>query len=276
MKTFIDKKVLVTGAGSGIGRATAQALAKRGAYLYLCDIKQQGLDETLALIQGHGAQGSTHVCDVSDADEVKALAQTIHSDIAALDILVNNAGIGSAGRFVETSLDTWNKVVDVNLLGVVHGCHCFIPSMLTAKNGGHIVNLASAAAFVAPKDMPIYAATKFAVLGFSESLRADLHRDNIGVSAICPGIINTNIVRDTVYEGALGTGDTFKNDVIDMYQRRNYTPERVAIAILKAIEKNRAVQPVSPEAWLMHYGKRMFPGIMARLNRRDLPLGENR
>jgi len=272
MTSFQGKRVLITGAGSGIGRATAQAFAKQSATLFLCDINEAGLEETRTQLLESGAQVTTFHCNVADAESVAIMADAIHQDIPGLDILIINAGSGSEGRFVETSLDTWNKVIDVNVKGVVHGCHHFVPQMIAAKNGGHVVNLASAAAYVAPKDMPIYATTKFAVLGFSESLRADLHKENINVSAICPGIINTNIVKNTLYEGELGSTETFKKDAVAFYARRNYGPERVAEAIIRAIEKQRAVQPVSPEAWLLYYAKRLMPKLVDIFNRRDLDL----
>ena len=270
MKNFSNKEVLITGAASGIGRATAIAFAKQGAHLWICDISASGLEETAREIKQYGNNCHNLICDVSDPKAVQDMADSVHNSIPALDILINNAGIGSAGRFLDASLETWHKVMDINLMGVVHGCQAFLPKMVERGQAAHVVNTASAAAFVAAPDMPVYAASKFAVLGLSESLRADMAQHGIGVSAICPGIINTNIVSKTIMEGAMGDGET-QNKIVDFYQKRNYSPDQVAQAILKAVRKNTAVQPVSPEAWGLYMGKRLAPKLVQRLSQAKLP-----
>jgi len=270
MKQFKDKEILITGAGSGIGRATALAFAAVGARLWLSDINDDGNAETARLAQAQGATVRTLQCNVADAESVAAMAATVHAEIEALDILMNNAGIGSAGRFLDTTLDTWRRVMDINLMGVVHGCHAFLPNMVARGQGGHIINTASAAAFIAAPDMPIYAASKFAVRGFTEALRGDMAKHNIGVTAICPGIINTPIVANSIMEGQMNDAERHRK-VVQFYQKRNYTPEQVAGVVLEAVRKNVAVQPVSPEAWGMYYAKRFIPGIIGKLSERDLP-----
>ncbi|MGJ8669566.1 MAG: SDR family NAD(P)-dependent oxidoreductase [Oceanococcus sp.] len=270
MKAFAEKEILITGAGSGIGQATAIAFAKKGARLWLSDINASGLKNTTQQIEQLGGMSRSVICDVADPASVQAMADQVHADVPALDVLVNNAGIGSAGRFLDTSLDTWHKVMDINLMGVVHGCHAFLPKMVERNRPAHVVNTASAAAFVAAPDMPIYAASKFAVLGFSESLRADMAQHGIGVTAICPGIINTGIVASTIMEGQMGEGET-QDKIVEFYKKRNYGPEQVAAAILKAVRNNVAVQPVSPEAWGMYMAKRLAPNIVQRLSQRELP-----
>lgn len=270
MKSFKNKQVLVTGAASGIGRETALAFAKQGAALWLSDLNHEGLEAVAQAIQEQGATAHVVPFDVANAEAVMEAAAKVHEQIDALDILVNNAGIGSAGRFLDASLQTWKKVMDINLMGVVHGCQAFLPAMVKRGQGGHVVNTASAAAFLAAPDMPVYAASKFAVLGLSESLRADMAQHKIGVSAICPGIINTDIVRTSIMEGAMAEGDT-PNKVVQFYQKRNYTPAQVAQAVLKAVRRNVAVQPVSPEAWGIYWSKRFLPGLVGQLSRRELP-----
>jgi len=270
MKSFADKEILITGAGSGIGQAIAVAFAQQGGRLWLADVNAAGLEETARQVKSAGAVCRCIECDVADMAAVQAMADQVHGEVEALDILVNNAGIGSAGRFLDASLNTWRKVLDVNLMGVVHGCQAFLPAMVKRGQPAHVVNTASAAAFVAAPDMPVYATSKFAVLGLSESLRADMAEHNIGVSAICPGIINTEIVKTTIMEGAMGEGDT-RDKVVKFYQKRNYTAQQVAATVLKAVKNNVAVQPVSPEAWGMYLVKRALPGAMQRLSRRPLP-----
>lgn len=265
------KKILVTGAGSGIGREIALAFASGGAYLILADVNEMGMQETGKLIAAAGGQCESHIANVASRNDMQALADKVGAKHGALDVLVNNAGIGSAGHFLDTSLDTWDKVIDVNVKGVVHGCHYFLPAMVAAGKGGSVVNLASMAAFLAPREMSIYAASKFAVLGFSESLRSEMAEHKIHVAAICPGVINTPIVQNTIMEGAAArTG--LRDKAQKMYQRRNYSPEKVAKAVVKAVLHKKSVVPVSPEAWVGYYGKRFVPSLMERLGRFELPL----
>jgi len=202
---------------------------------------------------------------------MQALAEQVHGEIPAVDVLVNNAGIGAAGDFVDTSLATWRRVLDINLMGVIHGCHYFLPAMTERGEGGHVVNLASAAAFAAMPQMSAYATSKFAVLGFTESLRAEMAQHDIGVSAICPGIVNTPIVANTVYEGSMGADASVRERIVNFYHKRNYTPEQVAKAILAAVRSNTALKPVSPESWALYYARRLVPGIMGRAAQRGTP-----
>ncbi|MCP5162298.1 MAG: SDR family NAD(P)-dependent oxidoreductase [Hahellaceae bacterium] len=274
MSKMKNKVVLITGAGSGIGRETAIVFAQQGAHIVMVDRDQAGMEGTGRLVAEAGSDSEAHLCDVSSREAMRALADEVHRRHQALDVLINNAGIGSAGRFLETNLDTWEKVLDVNVLGVVHGCHFFAPRMVATRNGGSIVNIASAAAFAAAKEMPIYAASKFAVFGFTESLRADLSEYGIHVATICPGLINTPIVKNTLFEGAMAAGGKARDKAMALYQRRNYPPEKVAQAIFKAVVKRKSVVPVSPEAWALYYAKRFVPSIMEQLGKMDAPVAK--
>lgn len=272
-KSLDNKVALVTGAGSGIGCEIAVLFAAQGAHVILSDINETGMQDTGRRIKQAGGECETHIADVSKRSDMKKLASAVREKHGALDILVNNAGIASAGRFVDTALDTWDKVLDINVKGVVHGCHYFLPDMIERGHGGHVVNLASMAAFVAPREMSIYAASKFAVLGFSESLRCEMATHDIHVAAICPGVINTPIIANTVVEGQVAERG-LQEKAIDFYQKRNYPPQKVAQAVLKAVLKNKSVVPVSPEAWLSYYAKRLLPGVMERLGRLENPLAK--
>ncbi|MCG8312407.1 MAG: SDR family NAD(P)-dependent oxidoreductase [Pseudomonadales bacterium] len=271
-----NKKVLITGAGSGIGKQTALAFAQRGAHLILSDISQAGLDSTASEIQNLGSQCETHLCDVGDREAMAAFADKVHSQHSAVDVLINNAGIGSAGKFLDCKLETWDKVFNINLMGVVHGCYFFAPNMVAANNKGSIINIASAAAFTASKEMPIYASSKFAVFGFTESLRAEMHDHDIHVAAICPGIINTDIVKNTVYETGgnekENVAESMRQNVMSLYEKRNYPPEKVAEAIVNAVSRKKSVVPVSPEAWALYLGKRFVPGVMEKIGHYDAPI----
>jgi len=269
---FDGKTVLVTGAASGIGRETAFAFAERGARLVLVDVDAAGLARTALLCQKLGVEADAHVADVSSADAMKELADRVHRKVAALDVLVNNAGVGVAGSFVGTDLATWKWALGINVMGVVHGCHFFLPKMIERGTGGSVVNVASAAGLAAPKRMSVYAATKFAVVGLSEVLRAELRPHGISVATICPGIINTPITRTTRLSGDLSGDATFNQRAAAVYRKRNYGPERVAVAIVDAVEKRRGLTPVAPEAWAMYYGKRFVPRLMDALMARDAPV----
>ncbi len=267
MNNFKDKLVLITGAGSGIGRATAQAFAQEGARVLAVDIGERGAAETKSLVESAGGRCDTYVADVGDEAAMQKLADIVHQQHGALDVLVNNAGIGAAGRFLDTTVETWDRVLRINVKGVMLGCRAFLPPMIK-RGSGHVVNLASMAGYFAPPDMPIYVASKFAVLGFSESLRADMKDKGIGVSAICPGVVNTNIVGTSTVEGAAAA---WQGAAVDFYKQRNYMPSGVARAILRAVKHNVAVMPVTPEAWIMYYLKRCLPGLARILAAQPLP-----
>ncbi len=194
-----DKVVVVTGAGSGIGRATALAFAREGARIAACDVDQGRLD-TLATELGDRALIVRKV-DVSDRAQMSALADAVHAAVPAADVVVNNAGVAVGGTFLDTSLDDWDWLLGVNLRGVIHGCHFFARKMVERRTG-HIVNLSSILGIFPAPNVTAYVASKFAVLGLSQSLRAEL-APHIGVTAICPGMIDTAIVSDGRMTGGL-------------------------------------------------------------------------
>jgi NAD(P)-dependent dehydrogenase (short-subunit alcohol dehydrogenase family) len=261
--SFADKAVLVTGAASGIGRATALAFASRGARLFLCDVNQAGLDETLSLARQHGKPVRADRVDVSSRAAFGEYAEQVHREVKALDVLVNNAGVGVNGTFLDTTLEDWDYIIGVNLWGVVFGCHFFVPPMVQRGAGGHVVNIASAAAIAAPEDMAAYAATKCGVVGLSEALQSELAGHRIGVSVVCPGMVNTAITGATRYRGERALRD--KDKIAQAFRKRNYGPEKVAEAIVSAVGKNRAFVPVGPEAWVLYALKRMSPALASRL-----------
>ena len=265
MGDLTGQTALVTGAGSGIGRATALALAAAGVRLVLCDREAVTLAETRTLLPDPAACLFIHVADVADRTAMAALAAAVHDRVPALDILVNNAGVGLTGGILHTTLDDWDWVLRINLGGVIHGCHFFLPAMIQAGRG-HVVNVSSALGYWAAPQMLGYATSKFAVIGLSESLRAELAPLGIGVSVICPGLIDTRILAGTRLRGD-GDPEATRAHVSTLYRQRRFPPERVAAAILTAIRRNRAVVPVSPEAWLLYYLKRFLPGLSGPLGR---------
>jgi NAD(P)-dependent dehydrogenase (short-subunit alcohol dehydrogenase family) len=261
MPPFRDSAVLITGAASGIGRATAAAFARQGAHLYLCDLDERRLAEVRAEL-GAAVVLAERV-DVADREQMARFAAAVHAEVPAVDVLVNNAGVAFAGRFLETSLDDFDWVMGVNLRGVVHGCHFFAPPMVRSRRG-QIVNVSSVLGFWGAPQVSAYVASKFAVLGFSQSLRTELARHDVGVTAICPGMIATSIV-DSGRFGAQAQGR--RERVARLFQRRGAAPELVAAAIVAAAARNPAVRPVALDSWLMYAMTRIAPGVRERVGR---------
>lgn len=264
---WADRLVVVTGAGSGIGRATAAAFAARGAEIVVADRDLATAQETVALI----ARGSAYQVDVSDGPAMEEFAKRVAVEHGVPDLVVNNAGIGMAGSFADTTLADWQRIVDVNLWGVIHGCRQFAPLLREHGEGGHIVNVASAAAFLPQRTLSAYATTKSAVLTLSECLRAELADDGIGVTALCPGFVHTNITATTRF---VGTDDATQQRrataATAAYAKRNYTPDRVAEAVVRAVERDLALAPVTPEAHVGLAMSRLTPGLLRAVARRDL------
>jgi NAD(P)-dependent dehydrogenase (short-subunit alcohol dehydrogenase family) len=267
VKSLAGKTALVTGAASGIGKETALAFARRGADLVVCDVDEAGLAATAEAIRGLGRSVQAERVDVADASQMEAFAEKVHARIPAVDLLMNNAGVAIGGPFLATSLTDWDWIIGINLRGVVHGCHFFIPPMVQRNQGGHVVNVSSAAGYSASSALAAYNATKFAVLGLSEALWDELEPHGIGVTAICPGIIDTPITRSARLVGEMRRPGQ-REQMVSAYQRRGYGPERVARNILRAVQHDRLVAPISPEAWAMYYLKRFTPGLLRRLLRR--------
>ncbi|MET7714047.1 SDR family oxidoreductase [Streptomyces sp. NPDC005407] len=271
---FGGQLVLVTGAASGIGRATAFAFAEAGARIVAVDRDAEGAARTAEmsrLIGAPGAWGET--VDVSDEQAMEKLAGKVADEYGVVDVLVNNAGIGLAGTFLQTSAEDWKKVLDVNLWGVIHGCRLFGRQMAARGQGGHIVNTASAAAYLPSKTLPAYSTSKAAVLMLSECLRAELAGQGIGVSAICPGFVNTSITSTARFAGVDAVEEKRRQrKSARLYGLRNYPPEKVADAILRAVVKNQAVVPVTPEARGAHFMSRFMPRTLRAIARLEPPL----
>lgn len=270
MKKFNGKIAVVTGAGSGIGRATALALAGEGALVVVTDMNSETAGETVKMIIDKGQQARFFMLDVTDIDQIRRLSVQVEDTIGTPSVLVNNAGIGVASYFMDTSLESWEQVIAINLMGVVHCCRAFVPGMVASGAPGHIVNIASMLGYTQARGVSAYCATKFGVLGFSECLRAELCDHGIGVSAICPGMIRTNIINTSVLESSDDDIEEKRDAIVNLFEKRNYPPEGVARAIIKAIRKNRAVVPVATEAWLTYYAKRWAPWLVRSLARKDV------
>jgi NAD(P)-dependent dehydrogenase (short-subunit alcohol dehydrogenase family)/pimeloyl-ACP methyl ester carboxylesterase len=258
--------VVITGGGSGIGRATAVAFARTGAKVVVSDVDLAAAEETAGMAGGHAYQ-----VDVRSEEAVRAWARQVADEHGVPDVVVNNAGIGHSGSFLSTSTQQWQRVLDVNLWGVVHGCRAFGELMVERGEGGHIVNLSSAAAYVPSKILSAYATSKAAVLMLSDCLRAELAPHAIGVSAICPGLVNTNITATATFSGVSAEEQSRKRARASrLYARRGFGPEVVADEIVRAVRANRPVVPVTVEAKAARLASRVAPGLLRAFAKLDI------
>lgn len=271
---FGGQLVLVTGAASGIGKATARAFAEAGARVIAVDRDAGGAAATAELARRIGApEAWPETVDVSDRAAMEELAARTLDGHGVPDVVVNNAGVGLAGSFLDTTPEDWKQVLDVNLWGVIHGCRLYGRQLVERGEGGHIVNTASAAAFLPSRVLPAYSTSKAAVLMLSECLRAELAPHGIGVTAICPGLVNTAITGSARHAGV---GDKEQERrrarTARLYRLRNYPPEKVARAVVKAVLRDSAVVPVTPEARGARLLSRLSPGALRALARVDPPI----
>jgi NAD(P)-dependent dehydrogenase (short-subunit alcohol dehydrogenase family) len=238
------KTAVVTGAGSGIGAATARLLARHGAKVHVADLNA-GAASAVAREIGGGA--TDHAVDVSRPEEVEALAKAVFDDGGRVDILHNNAGIGHGGDLEQTTFEDWQRVIGVNLLGVAYGVQAFAPRMLEQGHPATIVNTASMAGLMPIARMAPYCASKFGVVGMSESLDAELRGRGIRVVAVCPGIIRTPIIREGILRGQLGAD---QEKIVAFYDKRGVSPDTVAADVLSAIARPRLIV-VSPPSQVL-------------------------
>jgi 2-hydroxycyclohexanecarboxyl-CoA dehydrogenase len=251
---------LVTGAGSGIGRATALALAAEGATVLCTDLDEASAEKTAAecavLAPTGGARHQAYRLDVANRAEVDAAAALIEHQHGPLTVQVNNAGVGMTGAFSDMTAEDWSFIRSINLDGVVNCCSAFTPPMLNAGRG-QVVNVASGLAYVTTGAVSAYGTTKAAVLQLSQCLRAEWSAKGVGVTAICPGFINTPIAHSARFTG--GVEDPVARQKLVKGFARAHPPEKVAAAIINAIATNRALVPVGFESVLGWYAHRLTP-----------------
>jgi NAD(P)-dependent dehydrogenase (short-subunit alcohol dehydrogenase family)/pimeloyl-ACP methyl ester carboxylesterase len=260
---FGGNLVVVTGAGSGIGRSVCLAFAANGAEVITADIDLGTAERTCELIGARGGAAHPYQLDVTSPADMERFAAWVRDTHGVPDIVVNNAGIAIAGSFLKHTEADWQRITDVNLLAVARGCRVFGAQMAERGQGGHLVNIASAAAFAPTAMLPAYSATKAAVLMLSNCLRAELAPAGIGVSAICPGFTNTGIGQATHYAGTSGeTERRIRAWASKAFRMRGFPPEKVAAAVLRAVLGNRAMVPVNAEARIGYALSRISPGTL--------------
>ncbi|MFC6013339.1 SDR family oxidoreductase [Nocardia lasii] len=268
-REFEHKLVVVTGAGSGIGRETALAFARLGAEVVVSDVNELAAKQTAELVIAEGGVAHPYSLDVSNEDAVREHADAVIAAHGVPDVLINNAGVGQAGAFLDTPSAEFDRVLRINLGGVVNGCRAFGAAMAEHGLGGHIVNLSSMAAYSPQRDMAAYATSKSAVFMFSDCLRAELADRGVSVSTVCPGIVHTNIVATTTISGVSAEEEAATQQKFDkLYERRGYTPDRVAAQIVAAVRTGRDIVPVTPESWLQYRINRIAPGAVRFAARR--------
>ncbi|MCB0508490.1 MAG: SDR family oxidoreductase [Bacteroidetes bacterium] len=260
MKTnyFQQKKCLITGAASGIGKAVAMELAQLGAILFLTDIQASALEKTAEDIKQNGGQvADATALNVADFEQVQQYANTIHAEFGSVDIVMNIAGIAIWGAVDKMQHHEWKQVIDVNLMGPIHIIESFLPKMMEAKKGGNLVNVASAAALFGLPWHGAYCASKYGLRGLSDVLRYDLKRHKIKVHLVCPGAVDTGLVKTIKVSGIEITDEQF-NKLKNQFQKHAVSPEQAAQAIIKGIVKNDYYIFTSPDIKFGFWGKNKF------------------
>lgn len=255
MRNVQGRVAVVTGAASGIGRATSVELGRKGCELALVDVNEEAMQETRALLAAAGVRASTHIVDVADRARMEALPAAVLAAHGRVDLLVNNAGVSVCSDVLDHDMDDFAWVVGINLWGVVHGCRFFLPHLLAAPEA-HIVNVSSLCGIIALPSKSAYSATKFAVRGFTEALRCELLGTKVGVTCAYPGIVRTNIYRDS--RNKKGEPKSEAPDV----GAHAMEPSEAARLLVRGIEKSSARVLMGVETHAVNTLTRVFPVLV--------------
>jgi NAD(P)-dependent dehydrogenase (short-subunit alcohol dehydrogenase family) len=256
-KKFPGKRAFITGAGSGLGLAFALELAADQWNLALTDVNEQRLNDAVTALSQSAGDVVSYNFDVSNYDQFAHAVYDFKGRHGGIDIGINNAGIGCGGYLHEMDINDFRRVIDINLMGVVNGCHLFVPVM-KAQSSGHILNVASAAAFVTAPRMSAYNTAKAGVVALSETLRAELYCDNIGVSVLMPTYVRTNIGNDAI-------GSAEDNRLAQLFVNESkLTAESVAAATLRKVSENQLYVVMPGDAIVLWRFKRHMPDVFWR------------
>lgn len=264
MNSFEDAVTVVTGAGCGIGRATALTFSRLGARLVLADIQEESLAKVAGEISSSGGHVRTFHLDVSDREQVESFAGAVLDEFRNVDVLVNSAGVLILGETRLVSLEDFRWIMGVNFWGVVHLVHFFLPSMVERKQG-HIVNISSPNALAPVPYVGPYAASKSAMVMISETLRVEVARFGVGVTTVCPGFTRTELRPRAKFRADTEAGEKFLLRVRERAKQSEVDPFRVARRIPPAVLKNRAFVRISPETYLLSWAYRFVPGLFRRV-----------
>ena len=257
MKSLKGRVAVVTGAGSGIGRATSILLAGEGCHLALADINEIGLTETLAQIGKTECKVTTHVLDVSDLNAMTAFCNEVMEQHRAVHLLINNAGVATSDLVEDGSLEDFEWIVGINFWGVVYGCKLFLPH-LQKTDKAHIVNLSSIFGLAGIPSQAPYCSTKFAVRGFTDSLRSELLGTHITVSCVHPGGVDTNIEKNSRHRRSF-CGATHEEMIAEFKKKTVNTPEQAAMALVKGIKAGKARIFIGWDSIFIDFLSRFFP-----------------
>ncbi|GAA2617253.1 SDR family oxidoreductase [Actinomadura fulvescens] len=267
MTSLSGKLCLITGAASGLGRSTALTAAARRARLVLTDIDADGLAETVSLLRARGAEVLlAEPADVADHADVLRLAERVHAEVGSMDVVMNVAGVSAWGTVDRLTHRHWRRMVDVNLMGPVHVIEAFVPPMIDAGGGGHLVNVSSAAGLFGLPWHAAYSAGKFGLRGVSEVLRFDLRRHGIGVSLVCPGGIDTPLVRTVDIVGVDREARRTRR-AIALFRKHAVSPDKAAQAIVRGVERDKYLIFTSGDIRALHLLQRYVPIVYTVLMR---------
>ncbi|MFK0570673.1 SDR family NAD(P)-dependent oxidoreductase [Endozoicomonas sp.] len=267
MNNFNNKVAVITGAGGGIGREVALQLAREGCHLALADVNQQGLDETAELLQPickkSGVKVSCHIVDVTDRSRMESLPEEVIGVHGAVNLLVNNAGITLQSSFEDLSIEHWELVLGINLWGVIYGTKAFLPYLKEQGKKGpdnaHIINMSSLAGFIGMPNQSSYCATKAAVRAISETLWAELHMDNIGVTCVHPGAIKTNILNAHLDKAGNPANAAAIVRTVDKFAMDT---DKAVAKMLNAVKKNKQRVVIGTDSHLIEKFKRLLPSAI--------------
>lgn len=255
-----DRWVLVTGSAVGIGYETALAFARQGANIVLSDINEIALQRARRDVEQLGVRCLSFTVDVSSEAAVGDFAAKVQAEVGAPDVLVNNAGIGYLGPFLHTPLSAWHQSLNVNVMGVVHCCHFFLPLMIAAGGARHLVNVASGAGITPGPNLSAYSASKHAVMGLSDALSMELDSSGVGVTVVCPGIINTDIVRNLANVSPAITQAQIER--LQAHYRTVGVHPSVVASIVRGVQRGQDIVLVGPLARSMFHLKRFSRRLM--------------
>ncbi len=266
MKDLAGKVVVVTGAASGIGKEIALACAERGANLAICDINEEELRNTASELELKGSRVFKERVDVSDASQMEGFCEKVYENMGRVDVLCNNAGVNVVGLLDEISLEEWERIIGVNLWGVVYGCHFFYPRMIKQGGKSHIINIASMLALFPLPSCGPYVTTKYAILGLTETLLAEAYRYGIKVTVVCPCLVPTGMSKKSVEDAATKSEKMYKmakgiNKIVEI---RNYPPSKIADAVVKSLESGKSVVPVGFDTYVLDWTHRLIRGGFLR------------